>query len=77
MTDWNPVLLWRDDRQEAAKHGPGISRPRDGERTKPFKLLVRAERAPAMRVTLAAPTKRDAIRFAQNRWPGAAVEVVL
>ena len=76
MADWNPVLLWSEE-PTPARYGPGISRAKEGERTKSFKLLVRAERAPAMRVTLAAPTKRDAIRFAQNRWPGAAVEVVL
>lgn len=75
MADWNPVMLWQEE-PTPARYGPGISRAREGERTKAFKLLVRCDRAPAMRVTLAAPTRRDAIRYAQNRWPGAAVEVV-
>jgi hypothetical protein len=73
--EWNPVLLWSEE-PTPARYGPGISRPRDGQRAKPYKLLVRTANAAPMRVTLAAPTKRDAIRFAQNRWPGAAVEVL-
>jgi hypothetical protein len=74
--DWNPVLLWREERQETAKIGPGVSRAREGERTKPYRLLVRTANAPAMTVTLQAATKRDAIRYGKARWPGAAVEVV-
>jgi hypothetical protein len=75
MTDWNPVLLWREE-PNAAKHGPGVSRAREGQRTKPYRVLVRSGNAPAMTVTLQAPTKRDALRFARNRWPDAAVEVL-
>jgi hypothetical protein len=75
MTDWNPVLLWQEE-PTPAKHGPGISRPRDGQQTRPYRLLVRSGNAPAMRVTLQAPTKRDALRYGKNRWPDAAVEVL-
>lgn len=74
--DWNPVLLWREERQEEARLGPGVSRARDGEQTRPFKLLVRMANAPAMKVTLLAPNRRAALRYGKNRWPGAAVEVV-
>jgi hypothetical protein len=75
MTDWNPVLLWSEE-PTPARYGPGISRPRDGQRTRAFKILVRNGNAQPMRVTFQAPTKRDALRYAQNRWPGAAVEVL-
>jgi hypothetical protein len=75
MTDWNPVLTWQEQPPQA-KLGPGVSRPRDGQRTRPYRLLVRTRDAQPMRVTLAAPSKRDALRYAKNRWPGAAVEVV-
>lgn len=68
-------MLWQEP-PTPARYGPGVSRPRDGERTRPFKLLVRRGSEPAMRMTLAAPSRRDAIRYALNRWPGAAVEVV-
>lgn len=73
--EWNPVLTWRDEEPQA-RYGPGVSRPREGQRTRPYALLVRTASSPAMRVTLQAPSKRDAIRYAKNRWPGAAVEVV-
>ena len=73
--EWNPVLPWRDEEPQA-RYGPGVSRAREGQRTRPYLLLVRSGGAPAMRVTLQAPSKRDAIRYGKNRWPGAAVEVV-
>jgi hypothetical protein len=75
MTDWNPVLQWQEE-PTPARYGPGISRPRDGQRTRPYKLLVRNGSAQPMRVTLLASTKRDALRYGQNRWPDAAVEVL-
>lgn len=74
--EWNPVLLWREEHQEAARLGPGVSRPREGQRTKPFKLLVRTGCSAPMTVVLQAPNKRDAIRYGKARWPGAAVEVM-
>lgn len=73
MADWNPVMLWRET-PPTAKFGPGVSRPRDGERTRPYLVIVRTAEASAMKVTLLAPSKRAAIRYARNRWPGAEIE---
>jgi len=75
MTDWNPVLSWQEE-PTPARYGPGVSRPREGQRTRAYRLLVRNGNAQPMKVTLQAPTKRDALRYGLNRWPGAAVEVL-
>ena len=71
--DFSSLMLWNDERM--GSYGPGVSRARDGERTKPFTVLVRQGAARPMRLTLQAKNKTDAMRFARNRWPGAAVEV--
>lgn len=55
--------------------GPGVSRPARPERAKPVALLVTQGRGRPMKVTLMAESNKLAIRYAENRWPGAAVEV--
>ncbi len=72
-SDFSVVLTWREDGPRGS-FGPGVSRPRDGERTKPFTLRVMQGNALPMKVTLHASNKRTAIKYAKNRWPGAAVE---
>lgn len=72
-SDFGVVLLWHEDAPKGS-FGPGISRPREGERTKPFAVIVKQGNARPMKVTLHAATKREALRYAKNRWPGAAVE---
>jgi hypothetical protein len=67
------LTVW--DEGQHGSYGPGISRAKEGERTRPYTLLVRQNTARPMKVTLQARTKTDAIKFARNRWPGAAVEV--
>lgn len=67
------ISFWDDGVQ--GTYGPGISRAAEGERTKPFTVLVRQQSARPMKVTLPARTRADAIKFARNRWPGASVEV--
>lgn len=71
--DFTALMLWDDERR--GKYGPGVSRAQDGEKTKPFTVLVRQNTARPMKVTLQAKNKTDAVKFARNRWPGAAVEV--
>lgn len=71
-SDFAVVLTWDENPRKSI--GPGLSRARDGERTKPFTLQVIQGSAQPMKVTLMAATKRNAIKYAQNRWPGAAVE---
>ncbi len=55
--------------------GPGVSRPAEPKRAKPFVLHVKHGKARATKVTLMAENDQLATRFAENRWPGAAVEV--
>lgn len=71
--DFTALMLWEDGLH--GSYGPGVSRAREGEKTKPFTLLVRQSTARPMKVTLQAKNKTDAVKFARNRWPGAAVEV--
>jgi hypothetical protein len=55
--------------------GPGVSRPAEPKRAKPFTLLVKQQTARPIKVTLMAESKTLAKRYAANRWPGAVVEV--
>lgn len=71
--DFGALLLWQEDAPKGS-FGPGISRAREGERTKQFTLRVRQGVAQPMKVTLHAANKKDAVKFARNRWPGATVE---
>lgn len=54
--------------------GPGVSRPAVPERARRYTLVVRQQMAQPMKVTLMAENKKLALRYAQARWPGAAVE---
>jgi hypothetical protein len=65
---------WREE-EPTSKHGDGISRPKPKARTKEFKLLIYPQGAQPMTWITRAESKRHAIRYAQARWPGAAVEV--
>lgn len=69
----NVCLQWSVP--ERGNHGDGVSRPKPNEATRPYTLIVRQGNARPMKVTYQAPSKRAAIRYAKNRWPGAEVEV--
>ena len=64
------------DDYSAAQHGDGISHPKKGVRTKYYRLLIRNKSTAAMKVQLQAESKRDAVRYAKARWPGAIVEAI-
>lgn len=70
----NVTLQWMEPQR--ARLGAGVSRPKDGQKARPYTLLVRQRGERPMKVTLAAPSKQAAIRYGQNRWPGAEVEVL-
>lgn len=53
--------------------GPGISRPHDHEKTKPFRLEVKRPGAQPMRVTKYAPTMKKAVSYCKHIWPDATV----
>lgn len=78
MSDISGSMLpfrWADD-QIDSKHGEGISRPRSKARTREYRLIVYPTGSQPMTWITRAETKRHAIRYAENRWPGAAVEVM-
>ncbi len=66
---------WREE-LPTSKHGDGISRPRPKTRTREYRLIVYPKGARPMTWITKAETRRAAIRYAEARWPGAAVEVV-
>jgi hypothetical protein len=71
--DFPVLLLWREEAPKGS-FGPGVSRAREGDQTKPFTLQVVQGNARPMKVTLQARNKTEAMRFARNRWPDARVE---
>ena len=74
MADMNGIVLQWDEPLHG-KFGDGVSRPRQGQKTRPYTLLVRQRENRPMRVTLPAPSRQAALRYARNRWPEAEVEV--
>ena len=70
------MLPWQwAEEPTAARHGEGISRPRHGSRTREYRLIVYPQGAKPMTWITRAESKRHAIKYAEARWPGAAVEV--
>ena len=72
MTNEIMALQWQEP--ICGSFGPGVSRPAEPKRAKRFTLVVRQQAARPMTVTLLAENKKLALRYAANRWPGAAVE---
>ena len=67
------LLQWAD--QPEGSYGEGISRPRSGSKTREFRLIVYPKGARPLTWITRAETKRDAIKYAQNRWPSCTVEL--
>ncbi len=65
---------WAED-EPTSKHGDGISRPRPRARTRQYRVVVYPRGAQPMLWTMQAENVKAAIRYAQNRWPGAEVKV--
>ena len=68
------LLQWREDEPEGS-YGEGVSRPRHGAKTKEFRLIVHPKGARPITWITRAESKTAAIKYAQNRWPSATVEV--
>jgi len=58
------------------KLGPGVSRPLPTQTTRNYRVEVKRPGAPAMRVTIPAPTKAKALMYCRNRWPDCVAEVI-
>jgi hypothetical protein len=70
-----PSNTWRDD-PTGATYGPGVSRAANAAAARPYRLRIAPARGAALIVTLHAETSRLAITYAQNRWPGAKVQLL-
>jgi len=75
MSDSPVAFQWRTPPEEQGIYGEGISRPRHGVRTKEYRLMVFPSGAKPMLWITKAENVNAAIRYAQNRWPNATVEV--
>lgn len=73
-SDFSAVLLFQDG--PPPKLGDGVSRPKPTDKTKMFKVEVRLKGSSPMRVVLPAATATDALKFAENRWPGAVCTLI-
>ena len=72
----SPIAFqWRNDEEDQSRHGEGISRPIAKVRTKEYRVMVYPSGAKPMLWITQAENVGAAIRYAQNRWPNAAVEV--
>jgi hypothetical protein len=70
------LFQWRNDEEDGACYGEGVSRPRHNARVKDFTLLVYPRGAQPLKWYTRAESKTAAVKYAKNRWPGATVEVV-
>jgi hypothetical protein len=70
------MLPFQWDEPITGRFGDGISRPPLKARTREYRLIVYLMGANPMTWITRAETKRAAIKYAENRWPGAVVEVV-
>ena len=69
----NVSLHWQE--LPDGRYGDGISRPKPKARTREFRLLVFKPGSQPMTWITRAESKRHAIKYAQARWPGSAVEM--
>lgn len=65
----NAVLHWKDPNPPVI--GAGVSRPKEGQQTRDYTLMVWFAGTKPMRVVLPAPSGREARKYASNRWPSA------
>lgn len=59
---------WSYDDNEV-KRGPGVDRPRDGERCKEYRLIIQFGDAKPMTWIVMAPSAKKAKSYAKARWP--------
>ena len=69
-----PMLSWADEVH--GNYGPGVSRPKEGERTKEFRVLVKLPGAKPLTWITRAPSHRHALKYAKARWPLAHAEII-
>jgi len=72
MAEFTP-FLWEEEQK--GRFGEGISRPRPKASVRPYTLIIYQPGATPMTWSTKAESKKRALQYARNRWPGAAVEV--
>jgi hypothetical protein len=70
------LFQWRNDEHETGCYGEGISRPRHNARVRDYTVMVYPRGGQPLKWYTRAESKTAAAKYAQNRWPGATVEVV-
>jgi len=75
MADFSS-FLFQNDETVCPNLGEGISRPRPQDQVKPYRILVKIPGSLPMKTTLNAPSPSEALRYASNRWPTAAWELL-
>lgn len=66
---------WQES-ANTARHGDGISRPKQKTKIREYTLRIHLLHGPPMIWTTKAESKRHAIRYAQARWPQCDAEVI-
>jgi hypothetical protein len=69
-----PILSWADEVH--GNYGPGVSRPKDGERTKEFRIRVVIPGSKPLTWITQAPSQKEALKYAKNRWPLATCSIL-
>jgi hypothetical protein len=75
MADFSS-FLFQNDEPVCPNLGEGISRPRPQDQVKPYRILVKIPGSLPMKTTLNALSPSEALRYASNRWPTAAWELL-
>ena len=76
MTMKEEPITFQWQEETISRYGDGVSHPKKGVKTKPFKILVRNGQMAAMKVELRAESKTAAINYGKARWPNAVIEVI-
>jgi hypothetical protein len=74
MSGFSLHTTWAEDEQ--GSYGPGVSRPKDGEQTKEFRVLVKLPGAKPLTWITRAPSQREALKYAKARWPLAVSTII-
>ena len=75
MRDFSVLIPWREDESKTPTLGDGLSRPKPGDRTKEFTVLVHIKGSKPMKWITRAPSGKTALTYAKNRWPHADVSL--
>jgi|LauGreDrversion4_2_1035121.scaffolds.fasta_scaffold1147676_3 hypothetical protein len=73
---WSYGTLPDKDPETEPILGPGDSRPLDGQRVRFYSLLIKMPGASPLRWHTPAPTAKDAIRYAKNRWRNCTATII-